>query len=1230
MVATDKDGGERTVSFPILVVPPLPPPSVTVVDYPVFIPENDTSSKPLTIVLSRTPISVGITDPVVVYLDVTPVNSALDGAVTIPASVLFATNEATKQVNFTVQDGTRLSATGGFTVTPRIVAGQPGATLYQQLQPGQILVQNIAAVFQQPVDGSANTTATTKLPHTFTWSIRDVTADLATMNLFWDWGDGTTSTTTGGSGTTNHTYNTASAQVSVTVRATDKDGDTSIISFYVTVKDFGVGPNPSAIFISFDAQGGSNPVPFESYWLFNGMTYQVLSSTARAGYTFGGWWTSPNGGGTQIFEESIVNVTDPSKAQTLYAKWIGNSYALNFDGYEAFSQIVTNGFLYGALPAPNSPAHYSFDGWYTGGDGSGVKITSNTLVNILSDQTLYVHWRGENVTVNLDAQGGSIGMSSTNLEYGSVYGTLTVPSLGSIKFDGWWTSLNGEGLRVFSNSMVTATTEHTLFAKWNFNDILGTSQVTWKNGDTYYWQGTTNVVKTRPVSLRSGAIGDSQSSWLEATFIGPCTYKFWWTVSSEESCDFLSYAVDQIEQTSISGYNIANQGQSIGWTQQQLTLPAGEHTIRWTYHKDDSVSMGSDCGWLANMEYTPIVTVSFNAQGGVASTNEKTVLGFSPYGTLPTATKTGYTLARWETSEGQQIMSNTVVTIITNHTLFARWTTNQYVVTFNGQGATPSPVSKTVSYDAPYGGLSTVAKTGYTFDGWFTVTNGNGQQVLSETTVSVPSNHTVYAKWVPNTYYVTFNPQNGAVDPLNVAVTYGTPYGILPIPTRTGYLFGGWFTQISGGGTRIENETVVAITIDQTLYAKWTPQSFTLTFDGQGATPSPLSKSITYDAPYGTLATASKTGYSFMGWFTQSLGGGHQITNATVVTVAGNQTLFASWTPNTYTIIFDGQGGDVAPTNKTVTYGTGYGELPLSVLADAVMDSWWTQPNGKGQKITAETNVSITATQTLYAKWDINSVLGTTGLVWSTDGSGGIFWKPQAGVKPVGHSLAMQSGSITNTQNTWIETTVNGPGVFSFDWAVSAEVNRDIMTCMTNGTLFKTLTSKTLNWTNETVTVGRGPCTFRWTFSKDISGSVGSNTAWLAACKWTPQILGFTGWALSLGMEGDAASLFEQDRNVDGIPNGFEYAFGTNLPLTELMLNIRFVNGHIVVDIPKQDEATLPFVSVVLKGSTNLVDWTLHSIPAIDTTGKPVNREWRELLGNPEKAFFKLNAELKE
>lgn len=278
MVATDKDGGERTVSFPIMVLPPLPPPSVTVVDYPVFIAENDATAKQLTIMLSQTPVSAGITEPVIVYLDVTPANSALNGAVTIPASVTFYSSQSTKQVNFTVQDGTLLSQTAGFTVTPRIVAGQPGSTLYQQFQPGQVLVQNVAPVFQQPIDGSTNTVATVGQPRTFTWSIRDVTADLPTMNIFWDWGDGTTSTTTGGSGTTTHTYNAASPQVSVTVRATDKDGYFSIISFYVTVKDskqviaLPIGPNTAGFNGYTDLGTGTIIAPMASPSLWSGPT----------------------------------------------------------------------------------------------------------------------------------------------------------------------------------------------------------------------------------------------------------------------------------------------------------------------------------------------------------------------------------------------------------------------------------------------------------------------------------------------------------------------------------------------------------------------------------------------------------------------------------------------------------------------------------------------------------------------------------------------------------------------------------------------------------------------------------------------------------------------------------------------------------------------------------------------------------------------------------------------
>ena len=81
------------------------------------------------------------------------------------------------------------------------------------------------------------------------------------------------------------------------------------------------------------------------------------------------------------------------------------------------------------------------------------------------------------------------------------------------------------------------------------------------------------------------------------------------------------------------------------------------------------------------------------------------------------------------------------------------------------------------------------------------------------------------------------------------------------------------------------------------------------------------SKVVTYGSTYGALATTSRTGYTFNGWFTAA-SGGTQVTTATVVTNAANHTLYAQWTANTYTVTFDANGGTTpAPTSKVVTYG---------------------------------------------------------------------------------------------------------------------------------------------------------------------------------------------------------------------------------------------------------------------------------------------------------------------
>ena len=72
---------------------------------------------------------------------------------------------------------------------------------------------------------------------------------------------------------------------------------------------------------------------------------------------------------------------------------------------------------------------------------------------------------------------------------------------------------------------------------------------------------------------------------------------------------------------------------------------------------------------------------------------------------------------------------------------------------------------------------------------------------------------------------------------------------------------------------------------------------------------SPTNKPVTYDSTYGELATTTRTGHTFNGWFTAATGG-TLVTSASTVDITADQTLFAQWTASTYTVTFDANGGD--------------------------------------------------------------------------------------------------------------------------------------------------------------------------------------------------------------------------------------------------------------------------------------------------------------------------------
>lgn len=111
-----------------------------------------------------------------------------------------------------------------------------------------------------------------------------------------------------------------------------------------------------------------------------------------------------------------------------------------------------------------------------------------------------------------------------------------------------------------------------------------------------------------------------------------------------------------------------------------------------------------------------------------------------------------------------------------------------------------------------------------------------------------------------------------------------------------GYVFAGWMEGSAAGEDKAAG-TKVTPTEDIVYYAKWTTKTCTVSFDYQGATGGNNTErmNVTYDAAYGTLPTPTRTGYAFLGWYTQAGGQGERIESTTVVKNADAHTLYAYW-----------------------------------------------------------------------------------------------------------------------------------------------------------------------------------------------------------------------------------------------------------------------------------------------------------------------------------------------
>jgi hypothetical protein len=102
-------------------------------------------------------------------------------------------------------------------------------------------------------------------------------------------------------------------------------------------------------------------------------------------------------------------------------------------------------------------------------------------------------------------------------------------------------------------------------------------------------------------AAQSGDISDNQESTLEVELdvIAAAEMSFWVKVSSEGNWDYLRFYVDNNQLGEWSG--------EVGWTEQTYEIEAGNHTFKWSYEKDTSVSSGSDCGWVDYIIFPPVI-----------------------------------------------------------------------------------------------------------------------------------------------------------------------------------------------------------------------------------------------------------------------------------------------------------------------------------------------------------------------------------------------------------------------------------------------------------------------------------------------------------------------------------------------------------------------------------------------------------------------------------------------
>ncbi len=477
--------------------------------------------------------------------------------------------------------------------------------------------------------------------------------------------------------------------------------------------------NPN-YYVTYDGNGhtaGTAPTDSIAYVGGDTVSVQGTATLERTGYSFVAWNTAQDGSGLNYAENATFVI---SANTTLFAQWAPIPYRITYDGntntggsapYDGNSYIIydiANVADEGSL----TKTGYTFAGWNTSANGSGMAHLPDTTITMTQDLTLFAQWTPIPYTVRYDGNGNSGGSAPVDSTIYHIHDLVTTKGAGSLvktkaHFIGWNTQSDGTGTAYAANdSFSMLDSDVVLYAQWTpvphtvSYDGNGNTRGSVPKDPTIYYVNNMVTTKGQETLAKTGCYFTGWNTEADGTgdaYAANASFKL-------PDADVVLYAQWKRKPHSITYHGNGNTRGS---------APV-DSTI---YYADDMVTAKG----RESLGKTGSAFTGWNTQA------DGTGIGYEMYASFP--------------------MPDADVV------LYAQWSEGHHAVIYEGNGHTSGnpPVDSgiyNINDQITVADQASLLKTGCRFLGWSTQANSGGTVYQAGDTLTMPAGGiTLYAQW---------------------------------------------------------------------------------------------------------------------------------------------------------------------------------------------------------------------------------------------------------------------------------------------------------------------------------------------------------------------------------------------------------------------------------------------------------------------------------------------------